>query len=109
MDMNTHTHTHTCCALSLSWLFGQPFLFCSLEFYAIPCELTLSCLVMLIVLSPGCCAGLLFEIGSTGISSLQGHSEHRTQCVNHFVSVYGYMPLVASHVKVVDARNQWLW
>ncbi|CAM6042985.1 unnamed protein product [Sphagnum compactum] len=53
--------------------------------------------------------GRLFEIGSTGISSLQGHSEHRTQCVNHFVSVYGYMPLVASHVKVVDARNQWLW
>jgi hypothetical protein len=53
--------------------------------------------------------GRLFEIGSTGISSLQGHSEHRTQCVNHFVSVYGYMPLVASHVKVVDAQHQWLW
>lgn len=31
----------------------------------------------------------IYEIGSTGISSLQGHSEHRTDCLNHFVSLFG--------------------
>jgi len=51
----------------------------------------------------------IYEIGSTGISSLQGHSEHRSQCMNHFVSLFGYMPLVSSHVKVLDAQHQWFW
>ena len=55
------------------------------------------------------CAARIYEIGSTGISSLQGHSEHRSQCMNHFVSLFGYMPLVSSHVKVVDAQHQWFW
>ena len=55
------------------------------------------------------CAARIYEIGSTGISSLQGHSEHRSQCMNHFVSLFGYMPLVSSHVKVVNAQHQWFW
>lgn len=51
----------------------------------------------------------VYEIGSTGISSLQGHSEHRTDCINYFVSLLGSMPLVATHVKVTDARHLWFW
>ncbi|KAG0584851.1 hypothetical protein KC19_3G239300 [Ceratodon purpureus] len=51
----------------------------------------------------------IYEIGSTGISSLQGHSEHRTDCINHFVTLFGSMPLVASNVKVADARHLWFW
>jgi len=51
----------------------------------------------------------VYEIGSTGISSLQGHSEHRTDCMNYFVSLFGSMPLVATHVKVADARHLWFW
>jgi hypothetical protein len=54
-------------------------------------------------------AGSIFEIGSTGISSLGGHSERRTQCVNRFVAEYGQMPLVSTSVKAVDSRNIWFW
>jgi len=54
-------------------------------------------------------AAAVYEIGSTGISSLQGHSEHRTDCMNYFVSLFGSMPLVATHVKVADARHLWFW
>ncbi|OIC72777.1 hypothetical protein A7L55_22270 [Acinetobacter baumannii] len=53
--------------------------------------------------------GKIFEIGSTGISSLKGHSERRTRCLNDFVSLYGQMPLVASNVKAVDACDKWFW
>lgn len=53
--------------------------------------------------------GNIFEIGSTGISSLGGHSERRTQCVNRFVAEYGRMPLVSTSVKAVDSRNIWFW
>lgn len=53
--------------------------------------------------------GNIFEIGSTGISSLGGHSDRRSQCVNRFVAVYGRMPLVSTSVKAVDSRNVWLW
>ncbi|XP_068668635.1 glycosylinositol phosphorylceramide mannosyl transferase 1-like [Aristolochia californica] len=53
--------------------------------------------------------GNIFEIGSTGISSLGGHSERRSVCVNKFAEVYGYMPLVSTSVKAVDSRNLWLW
>ncbi|XP_057981703.1 glycosylinositol phosphorylceramide mannosyl transferase 1 [Malania oleifera] len=53
--------------------------------------------------------GKIFEIGSTGISSLGGHSERRSQCVNKFVAVYGRMPLVSTSVKAVDSRSTWLW
>ncbi|XP_068644527.1 glycosylinositol phosphorylceramide mannosyl transferase 1-like [Aristolochia californica] len=53
--------------------------------------------------------GEIFEIGSTGISSLGGHSEQRSVCVNKFVELYGYMPLVSTSVKAVDSRNLWLW
>jgi glucuronyl/N-acetylglucosaminyl transferase EXT2 len=51
----------------------------------------------------------VYEIGSTGISSLQGHSEHRTDCINFFVTHFGGMPLVVSHVKVADSRKLWFW
>lgn len=53
--------------------------------------------------------GRIFEIGSTGISSLKGHSKHRTVCLNYFVSLYGDMPLVASNAKAVDAHHEWFW
>ena len=51
----------------------------------------------------------IFEIGSTGISSLGGHSERRTRCVNRFVAEYGRMPLVSTSAKAVDSRNIWFW
>ncbi|KAL5568520.1 hypothetical protein UlMin_025095 [Ulmus minor] len=53
--------------------------------------------------------GKIFEIGSTGISSLGGHSERRTQCVNRFVAEFGRMPLVSTSVKAVDSRKIWFW
>ncbi|KAL3693498.1 hypothetical protein R1sor_007149 [Riccia sorocarpa] len=45
--------------------------------------------------------GDIHEIGSTGISSLAGHSKRRTACVNYFVDVFGRMPLVSTRVKIV--------
>lgn len=53
--------------------------------------------------------GEINEIGSTGISSLGGHSEKRSQCVNRFVAEYGQMPLVTTSVKAVDSRYTWFW
>ncbi|GFQ02524.1 glycosyltransferase family 64 protein c4 [Phtheirospermum japonicum] len=53
--------------------------------------------------------GNIFEIGSTGISSLGGHTERRTECVNRFVTEYGRMPLVSTSVKAVDSRFCWFW
>ncbi|KAM6598739.1 glycosylinositol phosphorylceramide mannosyl transferase 1 [Cannabis sativa] len=53
--------------------------------------------------------GKIFEIGSTGISSLGGHSEKRTECVNRFVEEFGGMPLVSTSVKAVDSRKIWFW
>lgn len=53
--------------------------------------------------------GKIFEIGSTGISSLGGHSERRTECINRFTAIYGRIPLVSTSVKVVDSRNIWFW
>ncbi|XP_022744787.1 glycosyltransferase family 64 protein C4-like isoform X2 [Durio zibethinus] len=53
--------------------------------------------------------GKIFEIGSTGISSLGGHSERRTQCLNKFVAEFGRMPLVSTSLKAVDSRNVWFW
>eukprot|EP00249_Psilotum_nudum_P023003 c28721_g1_i1 orf=524-1510(-) len=53
--------------------------------------------------------GKLYEIGSSGISSLKGHSRHRTRCLNTFMDMYGNMPLVASSVKAVDAQSEWFW
>jgi glucuronyl/N-acetylglucosaminyl transferase EXT2 len=53
--------------------------------------------------------GKIFEIGSTGISSLGGHSERRSECVNIFTSVYGRMPLEYTSVKAIDSRNVWFW
>ncbi|KAF5736592.1 glycosyltransferase family 64 protein C4 [Tripterygium wilfordii] len=53
--------------------------------------------------------GKIFEIGSTGISSLGGHIDRRTRCVNRFATEYGKMPLVSTSVKAVDSRNTWFW
>ncbi|KAK6926322.1 Glycosyl transferase 64 domain [Dillenia turbinata] len=53
--------------------------------------------------------GKIYEIGSTGISGLQGHSYKRNKCLNDFVSLYGTMPLVSSNLKAVDARHGWFW
>ncbi|CAH1438713.1 unnamed protein product [Lactuca virosa] len=53
--------------------------------------------------------GKIYEIGSTGISSLGGHSDKRTECVNRFVSEFGKMPLVPTTVKAVDSRGTWFW
>ncbi|KAL7147839.1 hypothetical protein ABFS83_06G135700 [Erythranthe nasuta] len=53
--------------------------------------------------------GNIFEIGSTGISSLGGHNERRTHCVNWFAGEYGRMPLVSTSVKAVDSRFCWFW
>lgn len=53
--------------------------------------------------------GKIFEIGSTGISSLGGHIERRSECVNTFVAEYGRMPLVSTSLKAVDSRNIWFW
>lgn len=58
------------------------------------------------------CAGIvgkIFEIGSTGISSLGGHIDKRTKCVNRFVAEFGRMPLVSTSVKAVDSRKTWFW
>jgi len=54
-------------------------------------------------------AGRIFEIGSTGISSLKGHSLQRSRCLNTFAAMYGHMPLVATTVKAVDSRRSWFW
>ncbi|KAI3458580.1 hypothetical protein Pfo_015243 [Paulownia fortunei] len=59
--------------------------------------------------SPIWVKGKIFEIGSTGISSLGGHNERRTHCVNWFAAEYGRMPLVSTSVKAVDSRYSWFW
>ncbi|KAH6769119.1 Nucleotide-diphospho-sugar transferases superfamily protein [Perilla frutescens var. frutescens] len=53
--------------------------------------------------------GNIFEIGSTGISSMGGHNERRSECVNQFMAEYGGMPLVSTSVKAVDSRFCWFW
>ncbi|CAO2838963.1 unnamed protein product [Amaranthus hypochondriacus] len=53
--------------------------------------------------------GNIYEIGSFGISSLKDHSNKRHKCLNDFVSLYGYLPLVSTNVKAVDSRNEWFW
>uniref|UniRef100_A0A9I9EJ53 Glycosyl transferase 64 domain-containing protein n=2 Tax=Cucumis melo TaxID=3656 RepID=A0A9I9EJ53_CUCME len=54
--------------------------------------------------------GKIYEIGSSGISSLGEHSERRSQCLNIFVEEYGgIMPLLPSTFKAVDARRLWSW
>ncbi|XP_065870650.1 glycosylinositol phosphorylceramide mannosyl transferase 1 [Euphorbia lathyris] len=53
--------------------------------------------------------GKIFEIGSSGISSLGGHNEKRTQCMNRFVAEFGRMPLMSTTVKAVDSRQAWFW
>eukprot|EP00897_Mesotaenium_endlicherianum_P007218 jgi/Mesen1/6524/ME000332S05531 len=51
----------------------------------------------------------LRDYGKIGISSQHRHLQHRSQCVNDFISYFGKIPLVAGHTKVVDARTSWLF
>ncbi|KAL3521470.1 hypothetical protein ACH5RR_019619 [Cinchona calisaya] len=53
--------------------------------------------------------GKIYEIGSSGIRSLNGHSDEQNKCLNDFVALYGTMPLVSANVKAVEARNEWFW
>lgn len=53
--------------------------------------------------------GKIYEIGSSGISSINGHNGKRKKCLNDFVSLYGTMPLVATNVKAVDATSERFW
>ncbi|KAK3131226.1 hypothetical protein QOZ80_6BG0503710 [Eleusine coracana subsp. coracana] len=53
--------------------------------------------------------GRIYEIGSSGISSLKGHSLQRSRCLNTFAAMYGHMPLVATTVKAIDSRRSWFW
>lgn len=53
--------------------------------------------------------GKIYEIGSSGISSLNDHSTKRHKCLNDFASLYGTLPLVSTNVKAVDARNELFW
>ncbi|XP_010264156.1 PREDICTED: glycosyltransferase family 64 protein C4-like isoform X2 [Nelumbo nucifera] len=53
--------------------------------------------------------GKIYEIGSSGISSLKGHSTRRKNCLNDFISLYGTVPLVPTNVKAVDAGHEWFW
>lgn len=53
--------------------------------------------------------GKIYEIGSTGISSLGGHNSRRSHCVDRFSVEYGGMPLVSTSVKAIDSRVSWFW
>ncbi|XP_039134455.1 glycosyltransferase family 64 protein C4 [Dioscorea cayenensis subsp. rotundata] len=53
--------------------------------------------------------GNLYEIGSSGISSMKGHNERRNKCLNDFISLYETMPLVSTSMKAVDTRQEWFW
>jgi len=54
-------------------------------------------------------AGKIYEIGSSGISSLKEHGEKRNKCLSDFATLYGTIPLVSTNVKAVDARQEWFW
>ncbi|KAK9291365.1 hypothetical protein L1049_019311 [Liquidambar formosana] len=53
--------------------------------------------------------GKIYEIGSSGISSLKGHNDRRNKCLNDFISLYGTVPLVSTNAKAVDTRHEWFW
>ncbi|KAM7271985.1 hypothetical protein ACFE04_031199 [Oxalis oulophora] len=53
--------------------------------------------------------GEINEIGSTGISSLGGHVEKRSKCINKFAAEFGKLPLVRTSMKAIDSRNTWFW
>ncbi|GAQ83597.1 Acetylglucosaminyltransferase [Klebsormidium nitens] len=53
--------------------------------------------------------GAFSEIGSYGISSLGNHQQRRSECLNQFHRIYGYMPLIEGHVKAVQAVRDWFW
>ncbi|KAI3875224.1 hypothetical protein MKX03_008922 [Papaver bracteatum] len=53
--------------------------------------------------------GKIFEIGSTGISGIDGHINQRSECLNKFALEYGRIPLVSTFMKAVDGRDSWIW
>ncbi|KZV25362.1 hypothetical protein F511_07246 [Dorcoceras hygrometricum] len=53
--------------------------------------------------------GKIYEIGSSGIRSLKGHSYARNKCLNDLVSLYGAIPLIKTNMKACDARHIWFW
>ncbi|KAL9264583.1 Glycosylinositol phosphorylceramide mannosyl transferase 1-like protein [Drosera capensis] len=54
--------------------------------------------------------GKIYEIGSAGISSLNGHTYKRKKCLNDFVSLYGRIPLLSTNLKAVHAGGgEWFW
>ncbi|EPS61759.1 hypothetical protein M569_13037 [Genlisea aurea] len=53
--------------------------------------------------------GKIYEIGSSGISSLSEHDYKRNKCLNDFASLFGTMPLISSNAKAVNAMAEWLW
>ncbi|KAM5557203.1 glycosylinositol phosphorylceramide mannosyl transferase 1-like [Rosa sericea] len=53
--------------------------------------------------------GKIYELGSSGISSLKRHSKSRNKCLNDLISLFGRIPLVQTNVKAVDAGFEWFW
>ncbi|XP_058205532.1 glycosylinositol phosphorylceramide mannosyl transferase 1-like [Rhododendron vialii] len=73
-------------------------------------DITMSLLVANITDAPPIWVkGKIHDIGSSGISSLKGHSNTRNKCLNDLISLYGMMPLVSTNAKAVDARHGWFW
>ncbi|EYU25026.1 hypothetical protein ABFS82_06G040700 [Erythranthe guttata] len=53
--------------------------------------------------------GKIYEIGSSGMSSFNGHSGKRNKCLDDFINLYGTMPLVSTNVKAEDSTREWFW
>lgn len=53
-------------------------------------------------------AGKVRDFGKIGLSSQKEHEEKRSMCLNDFVKLFGWMPLVARHISVAQLRN-WLF
>jgi len=43
-----------------------------------------------------------------GISANNGHIEARSDCLVVFTELFGFMPLVPGHAKLIDARAAWI-
>ncbi|KAL4186929.1 hypothetical protein AMTRI_Chr09g36630 [Amborella trichopoda] len=81
------------------------------SFYYLNCEeIAMSLLVANATRAPPIWVqGKIYEIGASGISSLLGHNRRRNKCLNDFISLYGSVPLVPTHVKAVHALHEWFW
>ncbi|CAI0403699.1 unnamed protein product [Linum tenue] len=52
--------------------------------------------------------GKIQEIGSWGTSNGKG-KEKRNECLNDLLSFYETVPLLSTNVKIVNARQEWVW